>query len=294
MKQPKEYNNEQELIKWLIYDLNEQKKEIVKEKNININEVENKDLVLNIGYKNPINVTLDKFIKVNFSFNIVKIINLLYIEQIEYLNYDYINLSTLIFEKYFDLSKFKFNIFIDFSCSNFKKTVNFSNTIFNSGVNFWHCKFDYIAKFNYCIFSDVDFSDTNFYNFVYFDNSVFNCDLELFQTSFYEKTSFKDTIFNGNVNLMVSSFNNKVFFDYANFYKNIEFPDYYNHFKYFSFNRTIFYSKVIFHYLKLENDFELYNFNLNENTELIFYSIIFTDDKYSISLINKSKKIKYV
>ena len=69
---------------------------------------------------------------------------------------------------------------------------------------------------------------------------------------------------------MVSSFNNKVFFDYANFYKNIEFPDYYNHFKYFSFNRTIFYSKVIFHYLKLENDFELYNFNLNENTELIF------------------------
>ena len=92
----------------------------------------------------------------------------------------------------------------------------------------------------------------------------------MFQTSFYEKTSFKDTIFNGNVNLMVSSFNNKVFFDYANFYKNIEFPDYYNHFKYFSFNRTIFYSKVIFHYLKLENDFELYNFNLNENTELIF------------------------
>ena len=52
MEQPKIYNNEAELINWLKYDLEEQRKEIAKNKNISLNDVKDEELVLHIGSKN--------------------------------------------------------------------------------------------------------------------------------------------------------------------------------------------------------------------------------------------------
>lgn len=68
MKQPKIYNTEEDLIKWLIYDLEEQKKEIAKSKNIDIKEVKYKELVLNFGNnKIPINKNVKDFQNYNFT-----------------------------------------------------------------------------------------------------------------------------------------------------------------------------------------------------------------------------------
>lgn len=51
MGQPRVYNTEEELIKWLKYDLEEQRKEIAKEREILPEEVDKKDLTLNFVYK---------------------------------------------------------------------------------------------------------------------------------------------------------------------------------------------------------------------------------------------------
>lgn len=51
MKQPKIYNTEEDLIKWLKYDLKEQKKHISREKKESQNKVKKEELTLNIGSK---------------------------------------------------------------------------------------------------------------------------------------------------------------------------------------------------------------------------------------------------
>ena len=48
MEQPKNYNNLQELIDWLKYDLEEQRKEIAKYRCISLNDVEDEELFLHI------------------------------------------------------------------------------------------------------------------------------------------------------------------------------------------------------------------------------------------------------
>ncbi|MCZ9878009.1 hypothetical protein OFP91_10670 [Brachyspira hyodysenteriae] len=51
MEQPKEYNSIIDLIKWLKSDLKQQKDEISKKNGIPKNNINEKDLVLNIGKK---------------------------------------------------------------------------------------------------------------------------------------------------------------------------------------------------------------------------------------------------
>ena len=81
MAQPDTYNNENELIKWLKDDLEEQKKEIAKVKGILPEEVDGKDLTLNIGNEN-------KSLSIDFNFFDVK-----------FYNYMNINFKNVIFNK---------------------------------------------------------------------------------------------------------------------------------------------------------------------------------------------------
>ncbi|WP_432631924.1 hypothetical protein [Brachyspira sp.] len=121
MEQPKVYNTEEELIKWLKYDLKEQRREtaeleeaILGEK-IPLKKVEERYLTLNIGMKAE-NISDDyiEYIEINFEFNlndiIYKLFDKLSYEDIGY----YINCNGLIFnsEANFSNASFKNKVFL--------------------------------------------------------------------------------------------------------------------------------------------------------------------------------------
>ena len=91
MEQPNFYNNEEELIEWLIYDLEEQRKGDIKK---------DEELILNIGNK-------DIKKKINFEFDFSAIIKKLNINNYEI--YYKVNCSNLIFNKTVDFSEKKYN-----------------------------------------------------------------------------------------------------------------------------------------------------------------------------------------
>ena len=78
MEQPKIYNNLQELIDWLKYDLDEQRKKIIKDRGISLNDVEDEELVLHIGSKNndsnAINLLNQQYTTFNICFNFKNIL----------------------------------------------------------------------------------------------------------------------------------------------------------------------------------------------------------------------------
>ena len=104
MEQPKVYNKEEELIKWLEYDLKEQRKEIAKDRGISLNDVKEEELVLHIGNKNF--KSIEK-IEINFEFDFSAIIKKINIKNNEI--YYKVNCANLIFSKMVDFSDKKHN-----------------------------------------------------------------------------------------------------------------------------------------------------------------------------------------
>ena len=205
MEQPKVYNTEEDLIKWLKYDLKEQRKEIAKSKNIDIKEVKYKELVLNFGNnKIPIkengkllqggNITkyINCFIRFDLILeNILKHFNIeeQYIIIEEENNFQYlicpfkVNISHCIFEA----------TIIRFYGTIFKEIVSFVNTTFYNEVDFFALKFIkgvYFDRVNFdcgknIVFNDVifknkvDFSDLHWKNKLLFYNINSNLEFNL-------------------------------------------------------------------------------------------------------------------
>ena len=77
MKQPDIYNNLNELIDWIKYDLEEQRKEIAKDRGISKDDVKDEELVFHIGDKNKDSDSVDLLNQQYTTYNI-------------YFNFDYI------------------------------------------------------------------------------------------------------------------------------------------------------------------------------------------------------------
>ena len=164
MEQPKIYNNEAELINWLKYDLEEQRKEIAKNKNISLNDVKDEELVLHIGSKNndynAIDLSNQPYTIYNMYFNF-------YIIFLRLCNNEIIDNYTI-----YQICKYRINarhcIFnSDFKTLNviFKQEVNFFNSQFNKKDNTYN-------HFSNCNFEDI----LIFYNCSFYSNFVFyNC-----------------------------------------------------------------------------------------------------------------------
>lgn len=124
MKQPDIYNNLNELIDWLKYDLEEQRKEIAKDRGISKDDVKDEELVLHIGDKNKDSDAIDLLNQQYTTYNI-------------YFNL-YIILSRLGNNKSYQVCKYRINarhcIFnSDFETYQviFEKEVNFFNSKLN-------------------------------------------------------------------------------------------------------------------------------------------------------------------
>lgn len=297
MEQPEIYNNLQELIDWLEYDLEEQRKEIAKEREILPDEVDKKDLTLNIGNKN-------KSLSIDFDFNFF---------DFQFYHYTNMNFKNVTFNKKIVLCNQKScNINYDFSNTIFNEevsiievkfdskedgiTLNFSNAIFykkllvsnckfiNTNIYFSNAKFKREVRINSSKFIPNDKNLINTINNTSFDKAIFYNNLQLFNCKFKNiDIDFSNTIFKRNIKFYNSKFisndsliNSKINFDEAIFRNrnNIKFESnkFYN--IYINFNKC-----VNFHpELKFKR-------NLFNNTTLEFYKIKF----YSNTIFYKNK-----
>ena len=121
MEQPSIYNTEEDLIKWLKYDLEEQRKEIAKDRSISLDDVKDEELVLHIGNKD---ITACEKIEINFEFDFFDIIKKININNNKI--YYKVNCANLIFNRMLDFSDKKYNNKI--ICYN---EVKFDNSNFN-------------------------------------------------------------------------------------------------------------------------------------------------------------------
>lgn len=184
MEQPKVYYTEEELIKWLICDLEEQKKEIAKGKNIDIKEVKYKELVLNFG-NNKIKINENE--KLLQGGNLTKYRN--YLIRFNFILEEvlkYFNIKEQHIEKEkngfpYLICPFKVNIshcifeatIIHFNAIIFEETVSFINTTFCNEVNFFALKFIksvYFDRVNFDCGKDISFYNILFKSKVDFSN----------------------------------------------------------------------------------------------------------------------------
>ena len=203
MEQPKIYNNEAELINWLKYDLEEQRKEIAKNKNISLNDVKDEELVLHIGSKNndynAIDLSNQPYTIYNMYFNF-------YIIFLRLCNNEIIDNYTI-----YQICKYRINarhcIFnSDFKTLNviFKQEVNFFNSQFNKKDNTYN-------HFSNCNFEDI----LIFYNCSFYSNFVFyNC-------LFYSKATFKKSKFYSNIGFDDGNIKDKIDFNNSFIKKNL-------------------------------------------------------------------------
>lgn len=203
MEQPKIYNNEAELINWLKYDLEEQRKEIAKNKNISLNDVKDEELVLHIGSKNN-------------DYNATDLSNQPYTIYNIYFNFYTIFLrldNNEIIDNYtiYKVCKYRINarhcIFnSDFKTFNviFKQEVNFFNSQFSKKDNTYN-------RFSYCNFEDI----LIFYNCSFYSNFVFyNC-------LFYRKAIFEKSKFYSNIGFDDGNIKDKIDFNNSFIKKNL-------------------------------------------------------------------------
>ncbi|WP_302272350.1 hypothetical protein [Brachyspira aalborgi] len=217
MEQPKIYNNEAELINWLKYDLEEQRKNIANEKCILLEKVKEEDLTLNIGRTDFI-FGCD-YIIINFDFIFDNIVSSIYGNIIEDI-YFKINCNGLIFNKYVSFSRFNLKIptreneyifhnSVDISFSTFQSSVNLSRTIFYKDVDFTYTDFeketDLSSNYFYKIvnFKNVKFFDKTYFIFTSFSNILDlsnikikeNLDLSTIEITNYTKILFDGMVF---------------------------------------------------------------------------------------------------
>lgn len=189
MEQPRVYNTEEDLIKWLKYDLKEQKKNISKEKKVSQNKVKKEELTLNIGNKDI--KSCDENKKINFEFDFSAIIKKINIKNNEV--YYKVNCSNLIFNKWVDFSDKKHN----------------NRIVFHNEVKFNHVNFNEITYFvNISFEKKVDFSNTLFNKRTYFNNIVFNC-IVYFRSISIHQIEFGNIIIKENLHLSIMNINEK-------------------------------------------------------------------------------------
>lgn len=241
MEQPKVYNTEEELIKWLKYDLEEQRREtaeleeaILGEK-IPLKKVEEMCLTLNIGMKaEDISDDYTEYIEINFEFNLNDIIYKLF----DKLSYEYIgcyiNCNGLIFNSEVDFSNASFKNKVFFMGSKFIRNANFSWTLFNNEINFtgskfiggtdfYYTSFNNKVDFNFASFNNkVDFSHASFDNEVDFSNSIFKNKAYFSGVSFANKVNFSWTQFDNEVNFSITTFK-EADFHFSKFYDKVDF-----------------------------------------------------------------------
>ena len=182
MEQPKVYNTEEELIKWLEYDLEKQRIDIAKNRNISPDDVKCEELFLHIGNKNF--KSIEK-IEINFEFDFSAIIKKINIKNNEI--YYKVNCASLIF-----------NIMVDFSDKKHNNKIVFYNEL-----KFDNSNFNEIAYFvNISFEKKVDFSNTLFNKRTYFNNIVFNCIVYFRSISIYQ-IEFGNIIIKENFNLSI-------------------------------------------------------------------------------------------
>ena len=158
-EQPIEYNTKQELIDWLKWDLYKQTINISKGLGIKPSEIEDIYLTINIGDEN-------NNYKINFYFDFLNLLELLYNKKIDYgyifnLNVRFININ---FEKEFYIQHiiFKNNSILFTNCS-FRKSIIFINNYF-CGLYFQNICIDKSINILFCQASQLSFSEIKFYN----------------------------------------------------------------------------------------------------------------------------------
>lgn len=203
MEQPKVYNTEEDLIKWLKYDLKEQRKEIAKSKNIDIKEVKYKELVLNFGNNK---IPIKENGKLLQGGNITKYINC-------FIRFDLILENIL---KHFNIEE---QYIIIEEENNFQYLicpfkVNISHCIFEATIiRFYGTIFEEIVSFvNTTFYNEVDFFALKFIKGVYFDRVNFDCGKNIV---------FNDVIFKNKVDFSDLHWKNKLLF--YNINSNLEF-----------------------------------------------------------------------
>ncbi|ACN84393.1 hypothetical protein [Brachyspira hyodysenteriae] len=265
-EQPTEYNSEEELIKWLKYDLLQQannKGKIANKNNIIIiADKEEYDYTLNIGKEMNIFETI-----INFDFNFISIMNSIknvYNNNCEI--YYIINSCNVIFHMNVYFYNCIFHNKIYFSYSKFKNYTIFSSIIFNNILYFLTTE---------C--NQIDFVDIKFSNKAKFAYSIFN-HINMQQISFYDLIDFYS-----------SRFINKFIFN-VNIYNDIEIIFYYSIFEedsYFTINNI--HNNCFY---KVKFDFSLIEINKNiifENIKidsLILDHLKFLNNDSSLSILN--------
>lgn len=216
MKQPKIYNTEEDLIKWLKYDLKELKKHISREKKESQNKVKKEELTLNIGSKDI--KSCGEKIEINFEFDFSAIIKKINIKNNEI--YYKVNCANLIFSKMVDFSDKKHNNKVVFY-----NEVKFDNSNFNELTNFVNISFE----------KNANFSNTLFNKRTYFNNIVFNCIVYFRSISIYQ-IEFGNIIIKENFNLSIM---NEKENDKVLIFKNIKFENEKSNLNIFNINMKI-------------------------------------------------------
>lgn len=202
MEQPKVYNTEEELIKWLEYDLEKQRIDISKNRNISPDDVKCEELFLHIGNKNF--KSIEK-IEINFEFDFSAIIKKINIKNNEI--YYKVNCASLIFNRMVDFSDKKHNNKIVFY-----NELKFDNSNFNEIAYFVNISFE----------KNANFSNTLFNKRTYFNNIVFNCIVYFRSISIYQ-IEFGNIIIKENFNLSIIM--NEKENDKVLIFKNIKFEN---------------------------------------------------------------------
>lgn len=203
MRQPGVYNKEEELIKWLEYDLEKQRIDISKNRNISPDDVKCEELFLHIGNKNF--KSIEK-IEINFEFDFSAIIKKINIKNNEI--YYKVNCASLIFNRMVDFSDKKHNNKIVFY-----NELKFNNSNFNEIAYFVNISFE----------KKVDFSNTLFNGQTCFRNILFNCIVD-FQLIYISKIKFSNITIKENFNLSIMNINEKESYKEAIFNK-VEFEN---------------------------------------------------------------------
>ena len=284
--QPDQYKTEQELVNWLIVDLEYQR---------SIGVAEN-ELTLNIGTVENNNQGL-VICEVNFSVIIKKLLDYPQTDENGYIicpfklsliQVDFVNdvdFTKIVFDKGIECIYAQFHSFASFYNSIFKGDVFFSNLSFNKKVCFNDSLFEAVTSFKQNRFNDdVSFKEAVFDGNADFDNSIFSGLTQFVSIVFNGVTSFVDVTFNGKADLSQSTFNDVVSFSQSMFVEDIEFIG------------STFKNKAYFLNMKLKKIMYFNNIKLNnDNSNIIFENINYDCGK---KIINeeyyKSSKIEII
>lgn len=215
MKQPDIYNNLNELIDWLKYDLEKQRIDIAKNRNISPDDVKEEELVLHIGDKNKdsdaINLLNQQYITYNMCFNFKHILkgidnnkNTLKKDNKDYRVCKYrINARHCIFNSDFETYQVIFEKEINFFNSKFKNNKN------NIDNYFLYCSFENNIVFDNCSFyNNFHFYSCLFCNEVRFNNSKFYSNIEFNGGGIGDKINFSNSFIKNNLTINCNTINN--------------------------------------------------------------------------------------